>query len=150
MEEAQQDEISRLKETMEKELATLRLDFEATMKELEQKYETRLDELRDDLELRRKVCTGQSMLCSVFGRKMRQRACHCRALDVRAVLACDLVCAQMEIHEIEERKNLHINKLISNHEKAYREIKEYYFDITKDNLDLIKSLNVRSLAVQLL
>jgi hypothetical protein len=52
----------------------------------------------------------------------------------------------MEIHEIEERKNLHINKLISNHEKAYREIKEYYYDITKDNLDLIKSLNVRLLA----
>jgi hypothetical protein len=54
-----------------------------------------------------------------------------------------LVMVQMEIHEIEERKNLHINKLISNHDKAYQEIKEYYYDITKDNLDLIKSLNVR-------
>jgi hypothetical protein len=63
------------------------------------------------------------------------------------VRACDLslVRVQMEIHEIEERKNLHINKLISNHEKAYLEIKEYYYDITKDNLDLIKSLNVCSM-----
>jgi adenylosuccinate synthase len=49
---------------------------------------------------------------------------------------------KMEIHEIEERKNLHINKLVSNHEKAFQEIKEYYYEITKDNLDLIKSLNV--------
>jgi hypothetical protein len=56
------------------------------------------------------------------------------------------VCPQMEIHEIEERKNLHINKLVSNHEKAFQEIKEYYYEITKDNLDLIKSLNVRMAA----
>ena len=47
----------------------------------------------------------------------------------------------MEIHEIEERKNLHINKLISNHDKAFHEIKEYYYEITKDNLDLIASVN---------
>mmetsp|Transcript_21580 Transcript_21580/g.35747 ORF Transcript_21580/g.35747 Transcript_21580/m.35747 type:complete len:503 (-) Transcript_21580:103-1611(-) len=45
-----------------------------------------------------------------------------------------------EIHEIEERKNTHINELMKKHEKAFAEIKNYYNDITHNNLDLIKSL----------
>merc|ERR1711968_363014 len=44
------------------------------------------------------------------------------------------------IHEIEERKNLHINDLMRNHEKAFGQMKSYYNDITNDNLKLIKSL----------
>jgi len=44
------------------------------------------------------------------------------------------------IHEIEERKNLHINDLMKNHEKAFSQMKKYYNDITNDNLKLIKSL----------
>ena len=47
---------------------------------------------------------------------------------------------KVEIHEIEERKNLHINDLMRNHEKAFGQIKNYYNDITHDNLKLIKSL----------
>lgn len=45
-----------------------------------------------------------------------------------------------EIHEIEERKNCHINELMNNHERAFFEIKNYYNDITHNNLDLIKTL----------
>jgi len=47
---------------------------------------------------------------------------------------------KVEIHEIEERKNTHINDLMKNHEKAFSQIKNYYNDITCDNLKLIKSL----------
>ena len=47
---------------------------------------------------------------------------------------------KVEIHEIEERKNAHINDLMQNHEKAFREMKQYYNDITKENLDIIKQL----------
>jgi growth arrest-specific protein 8 len=47
---------------------------------------------------------------------------------------------KLEIHEIEERKNAHINELMKKHEKAFGEIKNYYNDITHNNLDLIKSL----------
>jgi len=47
---------------------------------------------------------------------------------------------KVEIHEIEERKNLHINDLMINHENAFREMKQYYNDITKENLDIIKQL----------
>jgi hypothetical protein len=39
---------------------------------------------------------------------------------------------------IEERKNQHINELMKNHEEAFREMKEYYNDITRENLELIR------------
>jgi len=47
---------------------------------------------------------------------------------------------KVDLHEIEERKNLHINDLMKNHEKAFTQIKNYYNDITRDNLRLIDSL----------
>lgn len=47
---------------------------------------------------------------------------------------------KMEMHEIEERKNRHINDLMDNHERAFAEMKNYYNSITRDNLTLIKSL----------
>lgn len=48
---------------------------------------------------------------------------------------------KMEIHEIEERKNRHINDLMDKFEKAFTEMRQYYNSITQDNLALIKSLN---------
>ena len=47
---------------------------------------------------------------------------------------------KVHIHEIEERKNLHINDLMRNHERAFGQMKSYYNDITGDNLQLIRSL----------
>lgn len=41
---------------------------------------------------------------------------------------------KVDIHEIEERKNLHINDLMRNHDKAFGQMKAYYNDITSDNL----------------
>lgn len=54
-----------------------------------------------------------------------------------------------ETARIEERKNSHIERLMKAHEKAFAEIKNYYNDITHNNLDLIRSLKeeVRSLAL---
>ena len=49
-----------------------------------------------------------------------------------------------EIHEIEERKNQQINTLMRNHEKAFSDIKNYYNDITLNNLSLINTLKVKS------
>uniref|UniRef100_A0A672R118 Dynein regulatory complex subunit 4 n=1 Tax=Sinocyclocheilus grahami TaxID=75366 RepID=A0A672R118_SINGR len=45
-----------------------------------------------------------------------------------------------EIHEIEERKNSHINMLMMNHEKAFRDIRNYFSDIVYKNLNIITSL----------
>merc|ERR1719291_1272888 len=47
---------------------------------------------------------------------------------------------KVDIHEIEERKNQHINELLFNHQEAFDEIKAYYNDITHDNLQLIRNL----------
>jgi growth arrest-specific protein 8 len=47
---------------------------------------------------------------------------------------------RVEIHEVEERKNQHINELIRNHKKAFAQMKSYYNDITSGNLQLIKKL----------
>ena len=47
----------------------------------------------------------------------------------------------MEIHEIEERKNQHINELYAHHSHAYGQMKDYYNSITRNNLELIASLN---------
>ncbi|KAL7055391.1 hypothetical protein AAHC03_022606 [Spirometra sp. Aus1] len=45
-----------------------------------------------------------------------------------------------ELHETEERKNNQINTLIQNHEKSFSDIKNYYNDITLNNLALINNL----------
>jgi hypothetical protein len=49
---------------------------------------------------------------------------------------------KVEIHELEERKNLHVNDLIRSHEASFAEIKKYYNEITKDNLKSIKKFKV--------
>lgn len=48
-----------------------------------------------------------------------------------------------EIHEIEQRKSIHINTLIKNHEKAFTDIKNYYSDITLGSFNQIGLLKVR-------
>lgn len=47
-----------------------------------------------------------------------------------------------EIHEVEERKNGQISTLMQRHEEAFTDIKNYYNDITLNNLALINSLKV--------
>lgn len=45
-----------------------------------------------------------------------------------------------EIKGIEDRKHVMIDRLMAEHSKAFADIKNYYNDITHNNLDLIKSL----------
>ncbi|KAJ9601822.1 hypothetical protein L9F63_000004 [Diploptera punctata] len=47
---------------------------------------------------------------------------------------------RLELTEVVERKNKQIAELMKNHEKAFSEIKNYYNDITCNNLALINSL----------
>lgn len=46
----------------------------------------------------------------------------------------------MELTEVDERKNKQISDMMKNHEKAFSEMKNYYNDITLNNLALISSL----------
>lgn len=45
-----------------------------------------------------------------------------------------------EVNDAEERRNEHINNLIRQHEEKFEEMKSYYNSITKNNLEIIKSL----------
>ena len=47
---------------------------------------------------------------------------------------------KVELHEMQERKNSHMNDLMKNHENAFKEMKEYYGDITRENVEIIKTL----------
>lgn len=47
---------------------------------------------------------------------------------------------KVEVHEMEERKNLHINQLMRAHDEAFVEMKKYYNGITRANLQLITQL----------
>jgi len=49
----------------------------------------------------------------------------------------------VEVHEVEERKNLHINQLMKAHEEAFAEMKRYYNGITKSNLELLNQLRTQ-------
>ena len=61
-------------------------------------------------------------------------------LKLRAELDLRL---KVEVHELEERKNQHINELMKAHEDAFKEMKEYYNDITRENLELIRTHRAR-------
>ena len=50
---------------------------------------------------------------------------------------------RVEVHEVEERKNLHLNQLVRAHEEAFAEIKTYYNNITRANLELITTLKAQ-------
>ncbi|VEL11513.1 unnamed protein product [Protopolystoma xenopodis] len=47
---------------------------------------------------------------------------------------------RVDVHATEERKNLHIQSLEANHEKAFADMKSYYNDITIGNVNVIKTL----------
>ncbi|XP_053934314.1 dynein regulatory complex subunit 4-like [Cuculus canorus] len=54
----------------------------------------------------------------------------------------DELCSRgkLEMCEVEERKNIHINELMRDHEKAFNDIKNYYEDIKHQNLQRINLL----------
>jgi len=89
---------------------------------LKQKQDRDITMLRHDVERKTKELHAKYEL-----KKKEQR----EELDSRR---------KRETQSIEERKNNHIKQLMKEHEKAFGEIKNYYNDITHNNLDLIKSL----------
>jgi len=104
------------------ELKELELSNEDAIRELKQENDKNITKLRQQYELEVRE------LQTKYERRMK-------------LLRDDLeLRRKVEILEIEERKNNHINELMKKHEKAFGEIKNYYNDITHNNLDLIKSL----------
>ena len=55
---------------------------------------------------------------------------------------------KVDVHEVEERKNQHINELMINHDAAFSEMKNYYNDVTRENLEIVKGLQEKILNVK--
>jgi len=66
---------------------------------------------------------------------------------LRALQAQNDLRRKTELHELEERKNRQVHTLMRNHEKAFTDIKNYYNDITANNMALINTLKVMILTV---
>jgi len=115
-------ESKRDKRSLKLELKELELAHEDAIRELKQENDKNVTKLRQQYE--REVKELQQK----YEKKMKLLR---EDLELRR---------KVEILEIEERKNNHINELMKKHEKAFGEIKNYYNDITHNNLDLIRSL----------
>merc|ERR1711935_161293 len=92
------------------------------IKELVKRQDMQITDQRENFERR------SNDIVAKFERKMKEER---EILELRR---------RTEIHEIEERKNGQIHALMKNHEKSFSNIKNYYNDITLNNLALINSL----------
>jgi chromosome segregation ATPase len=108
--------------TLKLELKELELSHQEVIKNIKLKHDQDVIKLRSDFDLR----------CKELYAKY--------AYNTKALREDMELRRKNEIHELEERKNSQINALMKNHEKAFAEIKNYYNDITLNNLALINSL----------
>mmetsp|Transcript_16600 Transcript_16600/g.24984 ORF Transcript_16600/g.24984 Transcript_16600/m.24984 type:complete len:477 (+) Transcript_16600:64-1494(+) len=110
------------KRTLNIELKEIELSHEEFIRGLKREQDQKITFLRHEFE--RKANEAQKM----YEARMKKTR---ESLDrVR----------KDEIKSIEEAKHLMIDKLMAEHQKAFADIKNYYNDITHNNLDLIKSL----------
>lgn len=121
--------------------------------EIEAKYDKKMKSLREELELRRKTEIHEieevrnihvqtwslhvHRSCWNFKLVMLFKHHLSRYKNLTLVVLCSVF----------QRKNGQINTLMKNHEKAFSDIKNYYNDITLNNLALINSLKVLFAAV---
>jgi len=117
-----QSDLLKDKRSLKVNLKEQELAHEDIIKNLKKSHDSLITELRTDFERQAKEIEAK------YERKMRGLRDE---LDLRR---------KTEIHEIEERKNQQINTLMKNHEKAFSDIKNYYNDITLNNLALINTL----------
>jgi hypothetical protein len=110
------------KRSLKVELKELELEHQSIVKDLQLGFEKKSTKLRDDLQR-----TARELQLK-YERKMDNLR---EELELRR---------KNEIKEIEERKNKQIHALMRNHEKAFGDIKNYYNDITLNNMALINSL----------
>lgn len=117
-----QEHLKQDKRQLKLQIREMELAHEDVVRNLKSRHDAEINAMRLDFESRAKE------LQTKFESKMKKTR---EDTELRR---------KNEIHEIEERKNNQINVLMKNHEKAFSEIKNYYNDITLNNLALINSL----------
>jgi hypothetical protein len=110
------------KRTLNIALREIELSHEEYVRSLKREQDQKITYLRHDFERRANEITKN------FDARMKKTR---DGLDRRR---------KEEIKAIEDRKHIMIEQLLSDHAKAFADIKNYYNDITHNNLDLIKSL----------
>ena len=113
--------------------------------ELQTKHDLKMQALRDELELRRKteiheieeVTRPPSFLVTLTFFSLLNFPSF--TIMIRTHIA---IIYTHKILIFMQRKNGQISALMKNHEKAFSDIKNYYNDITLNNLALINSLKV--------
>jgi len=117
----------------EAELKSDRRALKLDLKEMELSHEDYLKSLRQkqDREINALKLEFERISKELNAKYDRKNKIQREELDARR---------KQETQRIEDRKNNHIKQLMKAHEKAFGEIKNYYNDITHNNLDLIKSL----------
>ncbi|EQC37421.1 hypothetical protein SDRG_05025, partial [Saprolegnia diclina VS20] len=119
--------------TTERELKTDKRSLKLDLKEMELSHEDYLKTLKQEQDKRITILRQEF---ERHAKELQQKFERKRKL-FRDELEST---RRVETGRIEERKNSHIAQLMTSHEKAFGEIKNYYNDITHNNLDLIKSL----------
>ena len=99
--------------------------------ELQRKHERKMVELREEMELRKKT--------EIHEVEEVRLSHHNTALFITPALLSLSFSLSLSHYQ---RKNGQISTLMKNHEKAFSDIKNYYNDITLNNLALINSLKV--------
>lgn len=110
------------KRTLNLELREIELSHEEFVRGLKREQDQKITFLRHEFE--RKANESQKTYESRM-KKTRENLDRIRKDEIKA---------------IEEAKHLMIDNLMAEHQKAFADIKNYYNDITHNNLDLIKSL----------
>jgi len=102
-------ELEDMSEIAHDAIATMQIQNEIELKTVREKHATALAAFQETCKLRMKELVEN--------------------LDVQK---------RVELQEIEDRKNLHLQTLMTNHEAAFGEMREYYQGITTDNCGLIQ------------
>lgn len=125
----EEDKHRHAEQELKKDQRSLKIEFKETelshddfVKSLKQEHDRRVTDLRQNFERRARDLQLKHERRS---RVLREQLEAQRKADIQ---------------RIEQRKDSHIDELMKTHEKAFAEIKNYYNDITHNNLDLIKSL----------
>lgn len=108
--------------TLKLNLKEMELSYDELKKNLKQDHDKNISSLRHEFE--RRASEVQKRY------ETQTKAMRAKMEEAR----------KRETSLIEKAKNLHIQNLMSAHVKAFADIKNYYNDITHNNLDLIKSL----------
>ncbi|XP_060144675.1 dynein regulatory complex subunit 4 [Globicephala melas] len=119
---AQEGALCRDMRALQVELKEQELAGELVVKNLRLKHTEEITKIRKDFERQVREIEAK------YDKKVRMLRDE---LDLRR---------KTEIHEVEERKNGQISMLMQRHEEAFTDIRNYYSEITLNNLALINSL----------